>query len=244
MRKLLTVGLKSKLITPQDSVIDCLKKSLQSQELQEKDVLVITSKVVAVTQGRVKDIKKNAEFEQLVKSEADIFIGGEHVPLAIKNNIFIPWAGIDRSNLPKEKAVLWPENPFETAYSIAKQLKSHYKLKNLGIIITDSFCIPLRRGVSAVAIGYAGFKGVNDLRGTKDLYENELPVSQQNMADMIAVTAHLVMGESTEQMPFAIVRGADVQFTNNKPDPTEPIMDANECIFAPLYSKNIIDNKK
>jgi F420-0:gamma-glutamyl ligase len=238
MRKILIIGLKSKLITSKDSLIECLKKSLKKQKLHEKDIIIITSKVVAITQGRIKTVSSKEDFNKLVKEEADFLIGGKEVTLTKKNNIFIPWAGIDQSNIPKNKAVLWPDQPFETAFKILKELKSLYKVKKLGLIITDSTCMPLRRGVTAVTIGYAGFQGVKDLRGSKDLYGKKMPLSQQNMADMIAVSAHLVMGEGTEQMPFAIVKGVDVEFTNKKPDPLEAVMRAGECVYNPLYLSN------
>lgn len=235
MNRLLTIGLKSKIITPKDSVMECLKLSFQEEELQEGDVLVITSKVVAVTQGKGRKISSPEAFDQLVKDEADTFLGGEQVLLTKKNNIFIPWAGIDKSNTPEGEVVLWPEKPFQAAYKLYQEIQEALKLKEFGIIISDSTCMPLRRGVTAIALGYAGFKGVNDLRGAKDLYGKEMQVSQQNMADMIAVSAHLVMGESNESMPFAIVRGAKVQFTNEKPNPEEATIPQEDCLFKPLY---------
>jgi len=234
MNNLLVVGLKSNIITPKKSVMDELKIVLKISPLQEKDILVITSKVVAITQGKMKKIASKQEFEELVKDEADEVIGGNEVILTKKNNIYIPWAGIDRSNIPDGYALPWPESPFEEAYSFLKQLKKTYRIKDLGIIISDSVCFPLRRGVGAVAIGYAGFKGVNDLRGEKDLYGKKMKVSQQNMADMVAVSAHIVMGETDESTPFAIVRGAKVEFIDFKTDPKEPVIDSNQCIFSPM----------
>lgn len=235
MEKLTTVGIKSRIITSEDDVMECLESSLEEEQLQEGDVVVITSKVVAVTQGRVQEFSSTKEFQQLVEKEADEFLGGEQVSLTKKNNIFIPWSGIDRSNTPEGTAILWPERPFDEAYRIVQKLKQSHGLKDLGIVISDSICSPLRRGVTAIALGYAGFKGVNDLRGKKDLYGREMQVSQQNMADMIATSAHLVMGESDESMPFAIVRGARVQFTDQQPDPQESTISQEECLFKPLY---------
>lgn len=235
MEKLLTIGLKSSIITPEDDVMVCLKSALKKESLREGDVLIITSKVVAVTQGRIKKISSPEEFTSLVQEESDEFLGGEEVFLTKKNNIFIPWAGIDRSNTPEGEVVLWPGKPFQAAYKFYQELKKELKLKKFGIIISDSTCMPLRRGVTAIALGYAGFKGINDLRGVKDIYGKEMRVTQQNMADMIAVSAHLVMGESDESMPFAIVRGAKVQFTDEEPNPEEATISQSECIFKPLY---------
>jgi F420-0:gamma-glutamyl ligase len=101
--------------------------------------------------------------------------------------------------------------------------------------------VPLRRGVSGIALGYAGFYGVNDLRGTTDLYGNKLKVTQQNMADMLAAAAHAEMGEGKESTPFVLINDAPVQFTTKKINPKEPIMSPSECLYAPLYNNKIKD---
>jgi coenzyme F420-0:L-glutamate ligase len=237
---MLVRAIKSKIITPGDDLAKVLLKSLKKTQLKDKDVLVITSKVVAVTQGRIKKVTSDQDFRKLVKREADKVIGDEIVLLTIKNGICIPWAGIDRSNSKPGEAILWPEQPFKEAEKICKALKKHFKIKKLGVLITDSTCLPLRRGVSAVALGYAGFKGVEDLRGIKDLYGKPLQVTQQNKADMLAVSAHMVMGEAAESTPFALIRGAGVTFTTKKIDPKEPIMSPDQCLYKPLYKKGII----
>ncbi len=236
MDNLLTIGLKSKIITPQDDVMECLETALQHEQLKEKDIIVITSKVVAIAQGRVQKIESEEEYKSLVRQEADQVIGDEEVLLTTKNNIFIPWAGIDKSNTPEGTVVLWPEKPYETAYQILKTLKIHYNLEHVGVVITDSALIPLRKGTIGIAIGYAGFKGTEDYREKKDLFGKKIKWTQSSQADMIATAAHLVMGESTEAMPFAIARGAKVEFTNEEPDPQESVMNKEECIFSPLYN--------
>lgn len=233
--KLLTIGLKSSLITRENTVMNCLKKALQAEKLLEKDIIIITSKVVAIDQGRTAKISSKEDFDLIVKEEADKVLGGEQVTLTQKNNIFTPWAGIDTSNAPNGEVILWPKDSHKAAFNYLSELKKTYKLKQLGLVISDSICAPLRNGVTAIALGYAGFKGVNDIRGQKDLFGKSLKVSQQNMADMLATTANLVMGEAAEQTPFAIVRGANVEFTNEQPDPNEATIPQNKCLFGPLY---------
>jgi coenzyme F420-0:L-glutamate ligase len=233
--EVLIKGIKTNIITTGDDLVAVLKTALKTCPLKEKDVLVISSKVLSVTQGRVKEVKSEKEYEKLVKDEADEIIGRGVVTLTVKNGIFIPWAGIDRSNVKKGYAVLWPEKPFESAEKIRKALKKAYGIKNLGVIISDSHCIPLRRGIIGIALGYAGFRGVRDLRGKKDIYGNTLKVTQQNHADMLATSAHLVTGEADEKMPFALIRGAEVDFTDVKIDPKEILIKKSEDLFAPLY---------
>lgn len=266
--KLFIEAIKSSIITKDDDLLEVILKALNGSgmssnksSLLEGDIIVITSKVVAVTQGRIREVKTQKDFDKLVKDEADQVIGTRRpnsglpgtamvrgfssknaaaarllpVTLTLKDGIFIPWAGIDRSNIPKGFAVLWPEKPFVVAADLQKRLLKIFRLKKLGVIISDSFCIPLRRGVSAVALSYAGFQGVNDVRGQKDLYGKPLKVTQQAMADNLATAANLVMGESNESIPFALIRNAPVRFTNQKIDPKSLTMEQNECIYSPLY---------
>lgn len=235
MNKLVIEAVKSKIITPKDDLLEVIIKSLKKRLLHNGDILVVSSKVVAVTQGRISKITTQADFNKLVESESDKILGGNQVTLAIKNGIFIPWSGIDRSNIQKGSAVLWPKDSFKVAAQLQKELKKIYKLKKLGIIISDSTCRPLRRGVSGIALGYAGFKGVNDLRGHKDLYNNKLKVTQQAVADNLATAAHLVMGEADESTPFTIISNAPVTFTDAKINPKDLLIAQKDCLFSPLY---------
>lgn len=239
MKSIVIEPLKSKIITVKDNLEGVITSALKKHPLKSGDILVIASKVVAITQGRVHMIRNDQEFNALVKNEADTIVGGEKVTLTLKNGIFIPWAGVDRSNAPEGEAIAWPEEPFKVAHQLQSALKKKFKLTQVGILITDSFCIPRRRGVSGVALGYAGFKGVNDLRGKKDLFGNKLKVTQQAVADNLASASHIVMGESNEQTPFAIIHHAPVVFTSAKINSKEPIMAAEECLFKPLYNFHV-----
>jgi dihydrofolate synthase / folylpolyglutamate synthase len=212
--------------------------------IKNGDILIVTSKVLSITEGRTAKIKTEAEYDRLVEKEADRIMGKGKVTLTLKNGIFIPWAGIDRSNIQKGYAVLWPKNPFKSAQTLCDALKKKYGLKNFGVIISDSHCVPLRKGVEGIAIGYAGFKGVNDLRGHKDLFGNKLKVTQQNTADMMASAANLLMGEAAERTPFAIISGAPVRFTREPVNKSEPLIDPAECIFGPLYDKMHVCKRK
>ncbi|MFC1750338.1 coenzyme F420-0:L-glutamate ligase [Pseudomonadota bacterium] len=234
---MLIKGLKSKIITQEDDLLKVVLDTLKKQPLKDGDVLVITSKVVALTQGKIVEIKSEKEFEKVVKREADRVYGGKVATLTLKDGIFIPWAGVDRSNIQKGKAVLWPDNPYKVAADLQKTLKKKFGLKKLGIIISDSICAPLRKGVTAVALGYAGFKGVEDERASKDLFGNKLKVTQKAVADMLAVAVNLEMGEGNEATPFVIVREAPVTFTNRAAKSGDLLIDRKDCLFNPLYSK-------
>ena len=80
---------------------------------------------------------------------------------------------------------------------------------SIGVIITDTFGRPWRRGLTDVAIGISGLPAVVDLRGTTDTHGNVLEVTEVAAVDEIASAADLVMGKATG-IPAAIVRGLDL----------------------------------
>ena len=79
--------------------------------------------------------------------------------------------------------------------------------KRLGVIISDSLNRPWRLGSTGIAIGSAGITVLDDRRGQGDLYGRELKVTLCNRADAIAAAAVLLMGETTERTPVAVVSG-------------------------------------
>ena len=247
MERMSLIAVKSRIITSKDNLQQVLKDSLKNG-LSEGDILAISSKVVAVTQGLVIKIKSEKEFDALVKRESDQVIDGLRrlakpapVTLTLKNGIFTPWAGIDRSNTKAGTAVLWPKNPQKVAIELTRMLKKTYRLRRIGVIIVDSFCAPLRRGVIGVALAHAGFQGVHDKRGTRDLYGNKLKFTQEAIADSLATMANLAMGQGNEQTPFAIISGAPVKFTNKKPPSL--LMPAKDCLYGELYHFESIGRK-
>jgi coenzyme F420-0:L-glutamate ligase/coenzyme F420-1:gamma-L-glutamate ligase len=78
----------------------------------------------------------------------------------------------------------------------------------VGVIVSDTFGRPWRRGVTDVAIGCAGIAAVVDLRGTADALGRTLEVTEVAVADELAGAAELVMGKSAG-VAAAVVRGVD-----------------------------------
>lgn len=187
----------------EDWVLDSLKK--QQKALQDGDILVITSKIVSYFQGRVVPWD-----DGLIEHEADeVIVQRPWVTLTRKGGLYTANAGIDSSNVEEGYAVLLPEKPFETTQKIQRDLQERTALEKLGVIISDSICIPGRRGTIAAAYGYAGFQGVEELVGARDLYDNSLKYSALNIADSLATAANLLMGESDQSCPLAIIRNYD-----------------------------------
>ena len=245
-KKLEIRAIKSKIITPKDDLVLAVIIALGRGGVKDGDVLIITSKVLAVTQGRIAKLSSDpnskeldSQFKKLVEAEADQLISWnksyKNLALTVKEGIFIANSGIDLSNSKPKEAILWPKAPFKSAQKICIKLKKHYKIKKLGVLISDSCCVPLRSGVFGVTLAYAGFEGVNDLRGKKDLYGNKLKVTKQAIADQLATAAHLVMGEAGESTPFVLIKNAPVKFTNKKPSKKSLQIDLDQCLFKSLY---------
>lgn len=196
-----------KFLPPKDNLWELLESSIKS--LEENSVLAVTSKVVSISEGQCVSIKKIKDKDEFVIQQADKYIPRNLVPKSlvmhtIKNNLFIASAGVDESN-GAGYYILWPKDPQKWAKRIWNFLKKKFKVKNLGVIITDSRLVPLRRGVVGVAISYFGFKPIRDYRGTKDIFGREFKMETSNIPDSLASAAVLEMGEGSEQKPLAIM---------------------------------------
>ena len=234
--KLSVFAIKTNVFHPSESLTEFLTKHL-SQGLENESILVITSKVVSLAEGML--IKKGTITKaELVRREADIFLGegGHGCLLTIKHGLMIPSAGIDESNSEDGSFILYPKDPFNSAKKIWQDLKQHYKLKKLGILISDSHTSPLRQGVTGIALSYWGFQGVRSHIGTPDIFGRELKMTKVNWADGLASMATLTMGEANECQPVAVITGAAVNFVDEI-DPSEIQMPIKEDLYYPLFKK-------
>lgn len=214
-----------KIKPPKDDLYKILDK--YCPKLKEGNILLITSKILAIHQGRCVPIKidessklHKEEKDKLVKKEADVYIPREESPneytiLTIKDNTLISSAGIDKSNA-NGYYILWPKNPEKEAKKICLYLKKKFSLKKLAVIITDSHTTPLRSGTVGISIGFYGLKPLRDYRGKKDLFGRKLKVSRVNIIDSLASSATVVMGEGKESTPMALIQNAKVEFTNRE----------------------------
>ena len=210
-----------------------LLSSLKSAgiKLRDGDVVAVSSKYAAIAAGRIISLsdvkpgepalslaeryKMDAAIAHLVIEEADEIFGGIELGflLTAKGGVISPNAGLDRSNIPSGQVVLLPSKPFELAESIRSALQERHSCR-IGVILTDSWLMPGRYGTTGIAIAMAGFQPIQDERGKQDLFGNAMAVTQIGVADSLAVCAQVVMGERDEATPFALVRGADIEFTD------------------------------
>lgn len=250
--------LKTGILKEKCNLLEEIQNAIKKNraKIHDGDILIISSKIVALSQGHIVEIKKirpsrralslqktpyaigkeDASFIELVLRESDKVFPGKMLT-TIKDGMLIPAAGIDRSNIPAGFAVLWPKNAWKTAQQLQKKLLQKFRIKKLGLVICDSHCQPLRWGTTGLALAWAGFLGVEDARGQKDIFGKKLQLTRKAVADNLSSGALLVMGEAGEKIPFAIIRGAPVQFTNRVQRRSEIFVKPNECIFSGVYKK-------
>ncbi len=194
-----------------DDIADTLAPALDPLRPENGDVVVVTHKIVSKAEGAVRRIEGDEEaFKRaLIEEEAVSIIRrrGDLVIAETKHGFICANAGIDRSNTAPGTMVLLPDDPDRSAHRIRVRLERRFGVE-LAVIISDTFGRPWRRGLTDVAIGISGLRGVLDLRGTTDWTGRELEVSEVAVADELAATADLVMGKASG-IPAALVRGYD-----------------------------------
>ncbi len=228
-------------------VVELIDRRVGSK-LRDGDVLVISSKFVAVSEGRVvrlSGVKAGAEAKglaakyrmdprlcELVVRESDEVLGG--IPgflLTSKDGLLTPNAGIDKSNVKHGTVVLYPRRPEESAWRIREGLRFTRGV-SVGVVICDSRLSPTRRGTTGVAVAASGVEAVLDMRGRKDLFGNVLKVTAQGVADDLSSAAEILMGESDEATPIVVVRGLKRNLLGRAEYPGKRFaISTDECVY-------------
>ncbi|MFA6300873.1 MAG: coenzyme F420-0:L-glutamate ligase [Candidatus Paceibacterota bacterium] len=204
-----------------------------TKKIPENSVLVVTSKIVALSEGRTVRYKNQEQKVRLIKKESDFVIKTKHTWLTVKNGTVMASAGIDESNA-NGKLILLPKDSFGSAEVLRKKLKKIFRIKKLGILITDSRVFPLRAGVVGVALGYSGFKGIRNYIGKKDIFGRVLKMSRTDIADSLATAAVLCMGEGKEKRPLALITNAPIEFIE-KINRKELRINPRDDLYLPLF---------
>jgi len=254
---LTVIPLKARYQKSEFDLFNEITKTLSENRvlLENGDVIVISSKYIASSQGRILDIgkvtvsenanhiskkyKMNPEFVEIVLRESDKIFGGiSGFIITSSDSILAPNAGIDKSNSNGTRLILYPENPYQIAEILKRKIFLDYSV-HVGIIITDSRLMPARVGTVGVAIACSGLEPVKDLRGQHDLDGNPLKVTFQATADNLASIANHKMGEGSESQPIAIVRDSQCELTSRKIEPTEMSISHEECVYVRGFSNRL-----
>ena len=185
----------------------------QGEALAHHDLVVVTSKVVAKSEGRVVAFDGTETHKlQLIEQESTRILRRRGaLRITETHHGFVNAnAGIDLSNTADGTAVLLPADPDRSARRLRAELRRRLGLE-LAVVVTDTFGRAWRHGVTDVAIGAAGIRAVLDLRGTTDANGRVLEATEVAIADEIAAAASLVLTKAAAT-PFAIVRGLDESY--------------------------------
>lgn len=172
--------------------------------LADGDVLLVTSKIVSKAEGRIVEA---ADREAAIDAET-VRVVARRGPLRIVENrqgLIMAAAGVDASNTPAGTVLLLPEDPDASARAVRDGLRDALGVE-VGVVITDTFGRPWRTGLTDVAIGAAGIRVLDDLRGGTDAHGNPLSATVVATADELAAAGDLVKGKAAG-LPVAVVRG-------------------------------------
>lgn len=228
--------LRTRIFRRGDRLPAFIAEALPREHVREGLILAVTSKIVSLAENRLV-AKDSIAKRDLVRREADVFLGALNhgYDLTIKHGLLIPSAGIDESNSETGDYILYPEDPFASAEKLWRELRALWSVQNLGVLITDSHTTPLRRGVSGVCLSYWGFGAVASLIGAPDLFGRQLTVTQLNLADGLAASAVMLMGEGNDARPLATIENAPVEFRETI-DRRELEIPLEDDLFAPLLA--------
>jgi coenzyme F420-0:L-glutamate ligase/coenzyme F420-1:gamma-L-glutamate ligase len=212
-------------VKPGDNLGGIIVKAIKRQkvELQDSDIIVVTSKIVSKAEGRIVKLnnikpsnisldigerwKKDPRLVETVLSESKRVVRMDRRMLITetKHGFICANSGVDQSNVSKGSIVLLPVNSDSSAESIREAVKKLAKV-DVAVIVSDTFGRPWRTGQVDVALGVSGMKPLIDYRGTHDPYGYELKVTAMAVADEIASAAELVMGK-INQVPVVVIKG-------------------------------------
>ncbi len=224
-------AIKTKVFKEKENLLVFIIKHLK--KLEEGSVLVITSKIVALSQGRTALITSISDREALIKKESDWALKTKYTWLTLKDGMLLKSAGIDQSN-GNGKTILLPLNCYKVAKYLRRELKKKFEINNLGIIIVDSRAAFLKKGILGFAMAYAGFKGLKSFIGQVDIFGRRLKSSRLNVADSLAVAANLLMGEGAERKPLVLIKDVDLEFVDRN-DEKELVFKVQDDIYGDFF---------
>lgn len=201
-------------------------------DLEHHDLIVVTSKVVSKSEGRVVEFDGTEEHKHALIERESKRVLRRRGPLRITethHGFVNANAGIDLSNTDAGTAVLLPKDPDRSARRLRAELRRRRGL-DVAVIVTDTFGRVWRRGVTDVALGSSGIRPILDLRGTADVHGRILEVTEVALVDEIAGAANLVLGKAAGT-PFALIRGLDESYFGDGSIGDDIVRTANDDLF-------------
>ena len=187
-----------------------------STGLADGDVVVITSKVVSKSEGRVVAARSR---DEAIDAETARVVATKQTPrgdtriVQTHHGLVMAAAGVDASNVEAGYVVLLPVDPDASARRIRASLQAATGAR-LAVVVTDTMGRPWRMGVTDVAIGAAGVTVLDDYTGRVDPFGRTLEMTVVAVADELASATDLVKGK-LDNRPVAVVRGLGFHVTED-----------------------------
>ena len=205
----------------------------EAAELADGDVVVVTQKIVSKAENAMVTVDPDdpLSHKPVVEQESVRVLRrrGDLVISETKHGFVCANAGVDRSNTAPDEVALLPDDPDRSARRIRDGIRDRAGVE-VGVVVSDTFGRPWRRGVADVAIGAAGVRPILDLRGTPDATGRELQVTEVAIVDELAAAAEMVMGKA-ESIPVAVIRGVDPAWLGPGSIQTDIIRPPGEDLF-------------
>ncbi|GGO88095.1 coenzyme F420-0:L-glutamate ligase [Wenjunlia tyrosinilytica] len=187
-----------------DDLAKLIAAAAGPDDLADGDILLVTSKIASKAEGR---LLRADDREAAIDAETVRVVARRGRTRIVQNRLGLVMAaaGVDASNTAPGTVLLLPEDPDATARRIREGLREALGVE-VGVVLTDTFGRPWRNGQTDVAIGAAGLRVLEDLRGARDTHGNELEVTAAAVADELAGAGDLAKGKAFGR-PVAVVRG-------------------------------------
>jgi coenzyme F420-0:L-glutamate ligase / coenzyme F420-1:gamma-L-glutamate ligase len=202
-------------------------------DLVDGDVVVVTQKVVSKAENQLVAVDPDdPDSHRPIAERESVRIlrrRGQLIISETRHGFVCANAGVDRSNVDDGWVALLPEDSDRSARRIRDRIRAVAGVE-VGVIVSDTFGRPWRRGLVDVAIGSAGVAPVLDLRGSTDAGGRELQVTEVALVDELAAAAELVMGKSSG-IAAAVVRGLDPSWLRAGSVREEIVRPAHEDLF-------------
>ncbi len=194
---------------------------------EKGDIVVVTQKVVSKAEGRMVDLatvepsdfaREFAEgagrdprlVELVLRESVEVVREDRERGILItetRHGFVCANSGIDSSNVVGDETVtLLPKDPDGSARELLRRLRTETGIRELAVIITDTFGRAWREGHVNFAIGLAGMDPFLDYRGQPDAQSKVMAVTRIAVGDEVAAASELVMGK-VDRVPVAIARG-------------------------------------
>ncbi|WP_017604611.1 coenzyme F420-0:L-glutamate ligase [Nocardiopsis alkaliphila] len=207
-------------------IVDAVTDS--GEPLTDGDVLVVTSKIISKAEGRAVRMDREAAID--AETERVVARMGRTRIVQTRQGLVMAAAGVDASNVEPGTVLLLPEDSDLSARTLRAAIAERLGVR-VGVVISDTFGRPWRVGQTDVAIGVAGLRAVQDLRGTVDTHGNLMEATVNAVADEIAGAGELVKGK-TDAVPVAVVSGlGDLVTDQDGPGARELVRPADADLF-------------